>query len=462
MKIEDNLGESIHIHYGQIRMDLSVEEFERLEASAENILDQMNELIHAENIGWRDLNPIFLQNPKNTNILYKLQGVSIASVKLKDIYVDSYVRLPLIGRVSAYRPLKHSRVVKALEGNGIDNDEYKQLNEVFITNSERVHQNMEEIRKYGYPADGRYIILNSENMIIDGQHRSACLYSIYGPKHEIPVMRWEFEDTGHLFFPKKRSVFGIAVRAYRDLIKRSFSKFVRLPIRAVNMLKRLSGGTGKQTTAYKNVIPGEICLETEKDIFMLLNSHNIPYIKLDSDVMTMKHGADLAILISREHKVWFEAYMQRGGYRKDESENALCEYLYSVERDCWFEKNQIKVHVFYQMLCKSFYEQAFLPISQSIEKRAWSTKQYTEDHGYWQMDREVKTLLLIVQCVYFEKRFSEKRKEQLTEYMAGVNRHILQDMLSEVFFGFTEKLMDLMNCNCFDLILGEYQCFRQY
>lgn len=461
VKIEDNLGEAIHIHYGQIRIDLSVKEFEKLGTSVEFILDQMNELIPANNIGWRDLNPIFLQNPKNTDMLFKLQRAYVATVKLRDIYVDAYIQLPLVGRVPTYRPLKQSKVVKALGGKCKDNDEYKQLNEIFETNSGRVQKNMDIIEKKGYPTNGQYIILNKDNMIIDGQHRSACLYYIYGPDHEIPVMKWEFEDENHLFFPKKRSVAEVAIRSYIGLMKRGIFLLIRLPFRAINKIKKLSYKTkGRADQEYRTVLYD--ISKNPEDIYLILNGENIPFIRLDSDVMALNSDADIALLVDYNYKGRFEKCMLQKGFVKEAFEEQIYEYLYSLKKDGWYKNDHMKVHVYYQMMCKSLYEEALLPLSPNIEKVAWNTRQYDQKQMCYQPGQEIKTLLCLIQCVYFEKGFAERRKKQLSEGIEKLNQDIFREMLYEIFYRFTDRLMYLMNDHRYEDILEEYRCFKKY
>lgn len=317
LKIEDNLGEAIHIHFGQFRIDLTVKEFEELAIKAENILDQMNELFPVDNVGWRDLNPIFLQNPKNTDIIFRLEDVYVTKMKLKDIYVDSYIHLPFVGNVFMYRPLKYSRVVKALHGFSQDNNKYDQLNELFVSNEERVQKNLEFIQKNLYPVDNQYIILNADNMIIDGQHRSACLSYIYGLDYEIPVMKWVFDDANHVFFPPRKSLFDVIVHSYASWIRDKIRESIKLPRKGIHWLVKQKKFIQKRITmlskdAFTTFMPVGI-----EDFFSVLNSNNIQYIKLDLNIMTLDYSANIAVLVNPKCKYEFQNCMLKHGFVED-------------------------------------------------------------------------------------------------------------------------------------------------
>lgn len=314
LKIEDNLGEAIHIHLGQIRIDLTVKEFTDLAIAVEKILDQMNELIPVDNVGWRDLNPIFLQNPKNTDIIFRLKKVYIAQIKLKDILVDSYIHLPFVGNVFMYRSVKYSRVMKALLGSNEDNDKYEQLNELFISNEQRVQQNLEDIKKNQYPVDNQYILLTADNMIIDGQHRSACLAYLYGLDYEVPVMKWIFDDEKHLFFPPRRSLYDVIMRSYIWWIKGKVSECIKLPRKCIYWLIKQKKYIQKRINMLcQNLSPISDPKRIE-DIFGALNRLDIQYIKLDLNIMTLDYNADIAVFVNPEFKCAFQKCMLQLGF----------------------------------------------------------------------------------------------------------------------------------------------------
>lgn len=191
-EVEDNIGEAIHIHYKDIRLDLTVGELLELARSLEEIID---DLVETEEFRCSDFDPVNLVGlapllPDLTDIVYD-------EVLLEDLLVDTYDEQ---GN-SVLQSLKYSRVVKALNGKCEENDARNQVNYFRLQggikqeNSERLLYNLMQIEKHGYPINNELIVLfNNDNIIYDGQHRAACLYYLYG-NITVPARRLLFKGS---------------------------------------------------------------------------------------------------------------------------------------------------------------------------------------------------------------------------------------------------------------------------
>lgn len=185
VRIEDNFAEAIHLHFGTLRVDLTVSEFLDI---ANKMIDAANQLIHAEGFEVKDFDPLFLNF--YSSIFLDLESVTIDKVRVGDVIILKNNWLPF------YRHLDQSRDYKALKGKEKELNAYKyQVNMLGQTNKERLDEVMKSICENGYPYNGEYIILrNDQNVILDGQHRASCLLYLYGPSFEIPVMRFHFRN----------------------------------------------------------------------------------------------------------------------------------------------------------------------------------------------------------------------------------------------------------------------------
>ncbi len=191
--IEDNIGEAIHIHYkDNIRIDLTTAEFTKLAEAMGDIIDA---IVDVEGFSSRDFDPVALVGLSGS--LPHLEKIEYVSMPLADIQVDTFD--PDGNPILAGLP--QSRVVKALNGITAENDAHTvQLNHIRfgdterMTNQERVLFNLERVKRYGYPAGGDYITIDSRNRICDGQHRAACLYYLFG-NIEVMVRRIYFGKT---------------------------------------------------------------------------------------------------------------------------------------------------------------------------------------------------------------------------------------------------------------------------
>ena len=186
VRIEDNWAESIHFHFGMLRIDLTIDEFLDI---ADKMADAANEIIGAHNFDIRDFDPIFLNY--YSAVLADLESVTIDKVKLSELIILKNNKLPV------YRHLNQSRDYKALTGNADDLNNYTtQVNLIGQSNMERLKGILDSIKQCGYPYHNEYIILrNEQNVLLDGQHRASCLLYLYGPEHTVPVMRFHFKDN---------------------------------------------------------------------------------------------------------------------------------------------------------------------------------------------------------------------------------------------------------------------------
>lgn len=185
-RIEDNIGEAIHFHFDNIRLDLTVKEFREF---ADDMLDAINGVVDVKGFDARKQDLEFLF--RHAELLPWLREVRIEYMPVKDIIVDT---LDKDGK-TVFRYIKHSRVVKALKGDYSENDARQQHNFIGQNNQERLFFIFESVRKNGYPFNEEYITLfNNDNIIRDGQHRAGSIY-VLNSEAVIPIQRWIFQDN---------------------------------------------------------------------------------------------------------------------------------------------------------------------------------------------------------------------------------------------------------------------------
>ena len=186
-RLEDNIGESIHLHIGEWRFDLTIKELDDLACECGIAI---NNFLSGTGFNYSDYDPLFLS--QISDYLPDLIEVRDDKVRLKDLRVDTSF-LGFFG----YGGIEKSRVFKAYKGKTKEDERYRQVNRFGETNEERRNALLESVRKNGYPFNNNYIILfNNQNIVRDGQHRAAALYYLYGDM-EISVKRLIFKDGKH-------------------------------------------------------------------------------------------------------------------------------------------------------------------------------------------------------------------------------------------------------------------------
>ena len=215
--IEDNIGESMHLHIDNMRVDFSINEF--LDFS-KMIRESLEDLDFLKGYKLENFDEYFLK--ECSTFLPKLQSIEIETIKLsklkcivhKDYKSDLRLRkLVDISEIPAY---------KYLQGDKKEFLNYTQFNYKNIDNEQRLLALVESIKTNKYPYEDKYIVLfNGEDIIRDGQHRAAVLAHLYGLDSDIKVMRFNFNTTKHLININKSNFriafIWIARKVYRKL-----------------------------------------------------------------------------------------------------------------------------------------------------------------------------------------------------------------------------------------------------
>lgn len=185
-RIEDNIGEAIHLHLGDIRYDLTIEEFCRL---SKDISEALTNFLNVEGFHTENFSGEFLF--QIADILPELVSIKEDNVMLEDLQVDIKGKYGLDKMVK----LPKSRVIRALKGDDKENNQRDERNYYSQKNNTRLQEMLNSIKIYGYPVNNNKVVLfNDENHIWDGQHRAGCLYYLNG-NISIPVVRMYFVDN---------------------------------------------------------------------------------------------------------------------------------------------------------------------------------------------------------------------------------------------------------------------------
>ncbi len=227
--MDDNIGESIHLHIGDVRVDLTDKEFTQMYS---DICDAINGLIDVEGFDCHKINPVFMEDMLWKNILH-LKEVKIEKVELKKLLCPFYGK---------YVELPNSRAVRALNGDTKDNDDNRRSHHIGQTSSERLLSLFESVKKNGYPYNNEYIILYGDDFVIqDGQHRAACLWNQLGDV-SVPVMRLYFDNYVNYkdLKPFKRTRMYYLIKTFKENVPtvNIFLKKINSKIRRTLSLKR--------------------------------------------------------------------------------------------------------------------------------------------------------------------------------------------------------------------------------
>lgn len=220
--MDDNIGESIHIHLGNFRLDLSISELYEL---ASELTDSITNLINIPGFDCRDYDPVFISRMLAPH-LCKLKEVKKDVVNVGDLIVAYDTKYGL----TKYVNISKGRAIKALNGDPSENNDNRSSHHVGQSSEQRLQSMLESVKQQGYPFDNHFIVTYGDQMLIrDGQHRASCIYYLYG-NIEIPIVRLFFEDKKIMQYDKNITKQVILLLRGKKL---TINKFIRKIYRSI-------------------------------------------------------------------------------------------------------------------------------------------------------------------------------------------------------------------------------------
>ena len=215
--LEDNIGESIHLHIDNMRVDFTIDEFLDFSKMVKESLKDLNFL---QGYKLENFDEHFFK--ECSNFLPDLKSIKIEEIKLCEL--ECIVHSNYKSDLNLQRLLKVTEIpaYKYLQGDKKDFLSYGQFNYFGMDNEKRLIETLESIKKNGYPYEDKYLVLfNGQDIVRDGQHRAAILAHLYGLDATVKVMRFNFANDNHIIKINqnnfKTSFLWFARKVYRKL-----------------------------------------------------------------------------------------------------------------------------------------------------------------------------------------------------------------------------------------------------
>jgi hypothetical protein len=225
LQIEDNIGEAIHIHLGDLRLDFTINDFLIL---ADGLKQALNNLLSSTNINLDLLDPLFIREIED-HIPY-LQRYKIENRYLDDMYCLEYSA----AKISGFKTCKiiDTTEFKMLAANyeNINNRKYQKY-EISALFTDSIEELKTSIETKGYPFNNKYIVLLGNDVVIrDGKKRAVWLRYLYG-NIEVPVLNLIFKEN----YSKYETTNHININKYlkyhlKLIIPLRIKKFIKLII----------------------------------------------------------------------------------------------------------------------------------------------------------------------------------------------------------------------------------------
>ncbi|MCF6775586.1 hypothetical protein L3V83_03250 [Thiotrichales bacterium 19X7-9] len=218
--IEDNIGESLHLHIDNMRIDFTINEYLEF---ANMIRSSLKNLDFLKGINFENIDVHFLK--ESAYLLDKLIKIDIETVNLNELKCIVHSHYSSSFNLMKLLPIKEIPAYKYLQGDKTAFLNYDQYNYYHMNNEARLLGLLDSIRQDGYPKDERYIItFDGQNIIRDGQHRAAVLAYLYGLEYQVKVMKFRFMDRSH-FIRINQANFKMLVKAFLKICYRKIRKY---------------------------------------------------------------------------------------------------------------------------------------------------------------------------------------------------------------------------------------------
>ena len=216
--IEDNIGESIHIHIDNLRIDMRIDEFMIFSDTIRRAIDELKifQDYKIDNFDEYFLSQISPHIKDITSIT--VENVNISELKV----IDRYTIFKTLN-LTRVVPLSQSSAYKYLKNKSDKFKNYQQFNYGNESNLSRLRKLKDSVEDQ-YPKSEQYIILfNNKNIIMDGQHRASILLNSLGENSTIPIMRFNFKNNKMRQYTWRSNLKAISIW----LIKTVYRRYIR-------------------------------------------------------------------------------------------------------------------------------------------------------------------------------------------------------------------------------------------
>ncbi|PIE67558.1 MAG: hypothetical protein CSA23_02975 [Deltaproteobacteria bacterium] len=224
LQIEDNIGEAIHLHLGPMRFDFTIKEFL---AASEGIKKALEATKHFAPHRIDRFDPMFLL--ECGPLLAHLKTIDIENRSIDSLRCIVYHSRSL--EIYTVRPVTRTPAYRFLATGDERFMHYQQKSYRGTDNARRLMEVVEDLDKFGYPHDGRHIILfEGQNIVRDGQHRIAALRHLLG-NVKIPVMIFRFSKKAAMPVLPWRSSGKILFKITNTVIRKIKNRYKSIIVR---------------------------------------------------------------------------------------------------------------------------------------------------------------------------------------------------------------------------------------
>lgn len=434
LSIEDNIGEEIHIHFGPMRLMLKNDAFCKLADNAIRLIaDASGVSVDVLN----KLDPIFLFD--------LCRRGELPSLVLKNEEYIEVGRLlcPVRNRfgISRYKTIEHSHFMEIIKGKTkISPFDQWQANYFSKSNYTRCQDVLELCKANANICEEHPLFVTEENHIRDGQHRAAALYYLYGKDFKVKIQRMS------TIRPSESNRSNLVT--FMVWIRRRLKEF---------LLSILHSGKKRERKMASKEYYDAISKPLNKDAFNELRKNdNKPFFCVDENVsisqfpvLIKRNGIDLSSV---------KAYLQSNGYQLIQGHQIEgISFIYGLKED-WLVVDKQNNPVAYLQDKISSYAMSvnsFMPYAPEIQRYL---------NQFKDMPETLVFTLRLLKCMFDKKNkgFFEEDVSYFSNHSELLDSEFFskEGLFEKVFFGYTDRLIQLLQNGDYQVINDDYKRFR--
>lgn len=449
LRIEDNLGEAIHVHIGDLRVSLSIYEFENFCAS---VLEAAKYLFELKGLDW-DLVDLSSLDWEWLADYSQLKSMQVKEYKICELYT---VR-NLFNSVDLQQivPVKKSIFYQALEGKHENLLKYKEINMYSQDNFNRLNGVLDLIKQYGYPYNEKYIMVDSAGRIYDGDHRAACLCYLKGEEYKIPVLELAFDNQEQNIETEIRNN---QLALVKKILKRSFHYILMTVLRLLSMVKSMLMFGFKKKNRRKKVVEVQQ-IDSFDALLEKFKEKEVPYYVIDHPMRNGNLIPLATIIVSKD------SFLRVSDMLSDmcisDCDYKSYSFLYSTPVPQFISINGNTYAIWDRICCKSKFENAILPVDKFCDMKSWESI-YKNEKGFYCASVETCLLQIILNAILEKNQFDEKDISYIENKKAYLNSVDFGDMIEKEFFKYSKELLALLREGKYNEVVAGYVTNVEY
>ncbi len=424
--IEDNLGEAIHFHYGNVRIDMTVREFLQF---SDCVINAARELFALRKLTWDCFDKEAFKDEWMTRYKY-VSKVEMVEIPLRKLFMkESFKGKRSIKRII---PLVESEYIQFLRRDSDDSEYYLEKGIYEPSRAEKIERIRCNIQNEGYPYDDSRILIDQEGYILDGVKRASCLCYLYGADYTIPAIQINIEW--------EKSLDDRRVQA-EEKIKEFLDK---------------QKGERKEPDEHEESAKDEL---SDYDVLIsIINNLDIDYVVVDGQLNT------------RSHCDWY-ILLKNGGVeivKKQLEENNIIgkpfsgyTFAYAMNTPMIYKttKGVIILHDRY-MVNSVFVNNVIMPLDRNIVAWIWRNREHK--NGIWSLNECAHVILKVIFHVLRGEDFSPELICNIEKYRSVWDEDIVKRVINNIFFSYGEVLICLIQGKKYtEAVLG-YTRYAEY